>query len=153
EELMAADKLNANPFTPTIGRMMKVSKEDMVALLAAVERFVHLDPQAEWKEWERRLGVIEAALKDVATLQCERIVPLIANHVPHLILTGDEKRWKLTRERITQDLANGDPSIRIGRVGGTGDRGVLISVFVLQEGEDRIVARRLREIFDRAGGS
>ena len=55
--------------------MMKVSKEDMVALLAAVERYVRLDHQAEWREWERRLGVIEQAVKDIATLQCERIVP------------------------------------------------------------------------------
>src|SRR5207244_12976097 len=36
--LSEAAKLNTNPHCGTIGRMMKVSKEDMVALLAAVER-------------------------------------------------------------------------------------------------------------------
>src|SRR5262249_2831278 len=54
KELIEAAKLNTNPHCGTIGRMMKVSKEDMVALLAAVERFVKLDHQAEWKEYERR---------------------------------------------------------------------------------------------------
>ena len=35
---------------------------------------------------------------------------------------------------------DGDPPIQIGRVSGTGDRGVLISVLTLQAGEDRTVA-------------
>src|SRR5262249_57388609 len=51
--LIEQAKLNANPHCGTIGRMMKVSKEDMVALLAAVERYVRLDHKAEWRAWER----------------------------------------------------------------------------------------------------
>src|SRR5205814_294881 len=147
KDLVGAAKLNANPHCGTIGRMMKVGKEDLVALLAAVERFVRLDPGAEWREFERRLGVIEEALKDVPTLQCERIVPPIANHVPPLLLTWDEKRVRMTRERLTRALAAGNPPIGIGRVtrerltralaagnppigigrvAGTGEKGVLI---------------------------
>src|SRR5262245_58347626 len=87
KDLIEAGKLNAKPHCGTSGRMMKVSKEDMVALLAAVERFVRLDHKALWREWERRIGVIESALKDVPTLRCERVVPPIANHVPHLQIT------------------------------------------------------------------
>jgi L-seryl-tRNA(Ser) seleniumtransferase len=152
KDLIEAAKKNANPHCGTIGRMMKVSKEDMVALLAAVERYVRLDHQAEWREWERRIGVIEGALKGVPTVQCERVVPAIANHVPHLILTWDEKRVKLTRERLTRELAEGDPPILLGRVSGTGDKGVLVSVFVLQEGEERLVADRLRALLGKAAG-
>jgi L-seryl-tRNA(Ser) seleniumtransferase len=150
KDLVEAAKRNANPHCGTIGRMMKVGKEDMIALLAAVERYVRLDHQAEWREWERRIGAIEAALKDVPTLQCERVVPPIANHVPHLQLTWDEKRVKISRERLTRELAAGDPPILIGRVSGTGDKGVLISVFVLQEGEERVVAERLRALLEKA---
>jgi L-seryl-tRNA(Ser) seleniumtransferase len=150
KDLVEAAKKNANPHCGTIGRMMKVSKEDMIALLAAVERYVRLDHQAEWREWERRLDVIEQALRDIPTLQCERVVPPIANHVPHLILTWDENRVKMTRQRLTRELAKGDPPIQIGRVSGTGDKGVLISVFVLQEGEERVVADRLHVLFANA---
>jgi L-seryl-tRNA(Ser) seleniumtransferase len=148
--LVEAAKLNTNPHCGTIGRMMKVSKEDMVALLAAVERFVRLDHKAEWREWERRLGVIEKALQGIPTLQCERVVPPIANHVPHLILTWDEKRLKLTRARVTRELAEGVPPIHIGRVRGTGERGILISVLTLQAGEEQTVADRLRAILRQA---
>src|SRR5262249_29655124 len=73
--LVEAAKLNTNPHCGTIGRMMKVSKEDMVACLAAVERFLKLDHGAEWREWKRMIGVIERAVRDVPTLRCERIVP------------------------------------------------------------------------------
>jgi L-seryl-tRNA(Ser) seleniumtransferase len=130
--------------------MMKVSKEDMVACLAAVERFVRLDHKAEEREWQRRIGVIEEALKDIPTLQTERIVPAIANHVPHLLLTWDETRLKLTPAQVTKELAAGDPAIVVGRVSGTGDKGLLISVFVLQDGEERIVAERLQAILKKA---
>jgi L-seryl-tRNA(Ser) seleniumtransferase len=151
KDLVDAAKKNTNPHCGTIGRMMKVSKEDMVALLAAIERYIRLDHKAEWREWERRIGVIETALKDVPTLECERIVPPIANCVPHLILSWDEKRLGLTRAQLTKELAAGTPPILIGRVSGTGDKGVLISVFVLEEGQDRIVAERLRRLLTRKG--
>jgi L-seryl-tRNA(Ser) seleniumtransferase len=148
-DLVEAAKLNTNPHCGTIGRMMKVSKEDMIALLAAVERYLKLDHKAEWREWERRLGVIEKALKDIPTLRCQRVVPPIANHVPHLQLTWDEKRLKVTRAQLTRELAKGDPPVLIGRVRGTGDQGVLISVFMLQDRQEQIVAERLRALLKR----
>lgn len=150
KELIQAAALNANPYCGTIGRMMKVSKEDMVALLAAVNRYVHMDFKSLWHEWERRIALIENALKNVPTLRTERIIPPIANHVPHLLLEWNEQQLQLSRQQLTRKLAEGDPPIRIGRVHGTGDNGVLISVFMLQEGEDKIVAERLSAIFGKA---
>ena len=150
KELIDAAKPNANPFAPTIGRMLKVGKEDMMALLAAVERFVHLDHRKEWQEMERRIAVIEQAMKDLRGVVCERIVPPIANHQPHLIVSWDEDRVKLTREQATGELMTGDPPIQIGRVRGTGNKGILISVLALQSGEEELVARRLHQILSRA---
>jgi L-seryl-tRNA(Ser) seleniumtransferase len=150
KDLIDAAKKNTNPHCGTIGRMMKVSKEDMVALLAAVDRFVHLDHEVEWREYERRLAVIEKAVKEVPSVTCERVVPAIANHVPHLIMDWDPKRVRLTREELTKKLAAGDPPIQLGRMHGTGDKGVLISVLTLQEGEERIVAERVQHFLQRA---
>ena len=59
---------------------------------------------------------------------------------------------KITRQQVTRELADGDPPIRIGRVAGTGDKGILVSVLALQEGEEQIVARRLAEILRKATG-
>src|SRR5206468_6206250 len=112
KELIDAAKLNTNPHCPSLGRALKVSKEDMIAAMVAVERFVRLDHKAEIREWERRIGVLSAAVKNIASVQCERIVPPIANHVPHLILTWDEKRVPITRERFTRALMEGDAPIQ-----------------------------------------
>jgi L-seryl-tRNA(Ser) seleniumtransferase len=150
KEHINAAKKNTNPNCGTIGRALKVGKEDMVAQLAAVERFVNLDHAAEQREWERRIGVIEAALKDVPTVKAERITPAIANHVPHVQFTWDENKVKVSPAQVTKQLAAGEPSIIIGRVHGSGDKGILISVFVLQDGEEKIVASRLREILMKA---
>jgi len=153
KDLIEAAKRNTNPHCGTIGRMMKVSKEDMIALLAAVERFVRLDPKAETMALQRRIEAIEQAVKDLPSVVCERIVPAIANHVPHLIVDWDAKRIHLTREQLTKALAAGDPPIQLGRVSGTGDKGVLISVLTLQDGEERIVAERIRHVLKNASGS
>ncbi len=150
KDLIAAAKVNANPNCGTTGRALKVGKEDMVALLAAVERFVKLDFAVERKEFERRIAVIEVAVKAVPTVACERIVPEIANHVPHLQIAWDESKVKITREAVTRALAEGDPSIRIGRVSGTGDKGILFAVHTLQEGEAEIVAARVAGILKKA---
>lgn len=150
KDLIEAAKRNTNPNCGTIGRALKVGKEDMVASLAAIERFVKMDHAAERKEWERRIEVIEKALKDVPTLVAERIVPAIANHVPHVQFTWDERKLKITPAEVTKQLAAGDPPVVIARVHGSGDNGILVSVFVLQEGEEMIVAERLHKILVRS---
>jgi len=150
KDLIEFAKLNANPYCGTIGRMMKVGKEDMIALLSAVERFVSMDHESEWREFERRIAVIEAAVQAIPSVQCERIVPDKANHVPHLQLAWGEAKVRTTPAKVTKALAEGEPSIRIGRVSGTGDKGILISVLTLQKGEERVVADRLVAILKKA---
>ena len=145
--LIEAAKANTAPRCGNIGRNMKVSKEDMVAMWAAIERYYQVDHKAEWHEWERRLGSIEAALRAIPTLKTERTVPPIANHVPHVLLSWDVNRVRITREQVTQQLLAGDPPIALGRVRGTGDEGLLVSVFMLKPGEEEIVAQRLRGVF------
>lgn len=151
--LVDAAARNANPNCGTIGRALKVSKEDMIALLAAVERFVRLDHAAERREFERRIGVIETAVAGIPTAECERIVPTIANEMPHLIVDWNETRLGITKAAATQGLMESDPPIQIGRVTGTGDKGILFAVHTLQTGEERIIGERLRTLLrGRANG-
>ena len=110
---------------------------------------MNLDHKAEWREWQRRISVIADAVKDIPTATVEQIVPPIANHVPHALIIWDEQQLKVTRQQMKQQLAGGDPSIATARVHSTGSEGFLISVFMLQEGEDEIVAARIRQILTR----
>ncbi len=149
-ELIEAAKLNTSPNCGTIGRMLKVSKEDMVALWAAVERYVRIDHEAERREWELRVTEIEKSLSAIPTVTTQKVVPPIANHVPHLLVFWDESRIRVDRDQVTQQMTAGHPPIALGRVSGTGDRGLLISVFQLKPGEEQVVGRRLCEILRAA---
>lgn len=149
-EFIEAAKLNTAPRCGNIGRNMKVGKEAMVALWAAIERYMRIDHEAEWREWERRLGVIEDTLSGIPTVTTQRFVPPIANHVPHLLVHWDESQVRIDRQQVTEKLRRGDPAIALGRVRGTGDRGLLISVFMLKPGEERIVASRLHSVLTEA---
>ena len=129
---------------------MKVSKEDMVAMWAAVERFVNLDHQAEQREWENRIATIESAVTSIPSVETKRIVPPIANHVPHLLILWDEQRVRVSPLQVKRQLADGEPSIVTARVHGTGDQGFLVSVFMLKPSEEAIVAARLQQILKQA---
>ncbi len=145
KDLIEAARLNMSPRC-TLGRGLKVSKEDMVAMWAAVERFMRLDMAAEEREWNRRIEAIVAAIKDVPTLRTETIVPAIENHVPHLLVHWDEEKLGLTPKQMQARLAAGDPPIATARVHGTGETGFLLSVFMLQPGEEQIVGQRVRAV-------
>jgi seryl-tRNA(Sec) selenium transferase len=153
KDLIAAAKLNTSPNCGNIGRAMKVSKEDMVAMWAAVDRFVHLDHAAEWREWERRIGAIEDALRGIPTVRTERIVPPIANRVPHLLIHWDENHVRISPDGLKQRLEEGNPPIATARVHGTGTSGFLISVFMLNPGEEQIVAARVAEALSQTANA
>ena len=150
KDLIETAKLNTAPHCSNIGRGMKVSKEDMVAMWAAVERFVSLDHAAEDREWNRRISVIETALANIPTVRVERIKPPFANRVPHALIHWDESRVRMTPTEMKAQLAAGKPSIATARVHGTGNKGFLVSVFMLQPSQEEIVAARICDILKHA---
>jgi L-seryl-tRNA(Ser) seleniumtransferase len=126
-----------------IGRGMKVGKEELCGVLAAVERYLKVDHAAEYRELESRVESIRTALKTVAGVQTERHVPVIANEVPHVVVLWDEAARGLTSEQVVEKLKAGNPPIHVQRPA----RGkLLISVWTMRGDEHRIVGRRLREI-------
>ena len=66
------------------------------------------------------------------------------------MIDWDQKRIPLTPAQMKIQLSEGDPSISIARVHGTGQEGFLVSVFVLQPGESAIVGGRIKSIFETA---
>ena len=65
KDLIAAARRNAPPNGDTIGRGMKVNKEEMVGMLAAVERYVEIDHQREGREFDKRAETIRAGAASV----------------------------------------------------------------------------------------
>ncbi len=127
-----------------IGRGMKVGKEELCGVLAAVERYLKFDHQAEWKELEARVALIRNALKGAPGVKTDRHIPVIANELPHVTVEWDEAARSLTSAQVGEKLLAGDPPIHVQK---PGKGKLLISVWMMRGDEPKIVAKRLREIF------
>ena len=143
-DLIAAAQQSISPHDG-IGRGMKVGKEEIMGLLAAVERYLRLDHDAEARELEAKANhIIQAVAK--AGVRGKIDVPEIANHVPHALLEWDESEKKITARDVVKQLKDGEPSIAVSHE--RGGSGLRISVWLMRGDEHKIVARRLREIFN-----
>ena len=140
-------KQNASPLEGTIGRVAKVSKEDMVALWRAIELFL-AEGDSIADRCQEQLELIERTLLVVPAIACQFITPAPANCFPHLCLRWDEQRLGISANELAAALRQGDPPIATGRVHGTGDDGLLISAVNLQMGEEQIVVDRIVAVFE-----
>jgi uncharacterized pyridoxal phosphate-dependent enzyme len=147
KDLIHAARLNASPNSDAIGRGMKVNKEELVGMMAAVEAYIKKDHEAEWRDWEGRVKTIADSVGPVSSVKAERFVPEISNSVPHLRITWDESQLKITAAEATKKLLEGSPSIEL-RPGAP--HGIEVAVWMMQPGEAQIVARRIREVLKGA---
>jgi uncharacterized pyridoxal phosphate-dependent enzyme len=142
-DLIAAGRQAISP-AMGIGRAMKVGKEEIVGLLAAVERFLKLDHDAEWRMWETRVSEMLALLAEISGMNARRDVAEIANHCPQVVLEWSQWHSKRTAEEVVRMLWEGNPRIAVL---GEGQRRVRIMVWTLRDDEHRIIARRIQEVF------
>lgn len=143
QDLIAAARLNGPPNSDTIGRGMKVNKEEYLGMMVAIELYVKMDHAAEWREFEKRVKVVADSVGPVHGVKTESFIPEIANAVPHLRITWDPGAVKITAAEAVKRLREGEPSIELRP--GAKD-GLEVAVWMLQPGEAQIVAKRIREV-------
>ena len=147
---LAAD--SDNPNSDAVGRGMKVAKEQIVGMVAAVDWILEQNDDADQAEYMRRVNIIIRELKDVPTMTSEVFVLPIANHVPHLILAYDPKVVGITPKEVQERLRRERPQIELNPATGTPGRfgshsnenSIVIATWMMQPGEAEIVAHRLR---------
>jgi len=147
KDLIAAARVSMPPRGSTIGRGMKINKEEIIGMYVALEHFVHYDHEKEWKEWESRIATIQDAVKNINGFKTEVKVPTLGNVTPTLHVTWDSTKVKLTTKELQERLRNGEPSIEIV---GNEEGHISITSWVMKKGEDKIVAKRLKEELSRA---
>ena len=144
KEMVANALLNNSPHEDTLGRSQKVGKEEILGMVKALELFLGEDHEALAKEWQDRLEGISREIGKVPGVSTSFFVPDIANHVPHMSITWDAARISLTPAQASKLLRSSKPSIVIG---GDEERpGLVMNSFMLQPGEDKIVAEQLSRV-------
>ncbi len=123
-----------------IGRGMKINKEEVLGMYVALEHYLNYDHDREWKQWEDNIGVIEKAAKSVSGVSTRIFVPPLGNITPTLELTWSKTSVKA--KDIQDRLRAGNPSIEVMS---HDDNAIHITVWVMKAGEEKIVAKRLKE--------
>ncbi len=158
KDLIALAVANDAPISDSIGRGMKVAKEQIVGMVAAVDWFTDQSEESMQAEFRARADRISAHLKGIAGLQATVVVPEVANHVAHLVLDYDHAKIKISAKEVADQLRQGTPCIELNPATGkknaqglTGEKdSIVVGVWMLQPGEEMIVARRLREVLSKA---
>ena len=162
KDLIDAARLNNSPNSNAVGRGLKVAKEDIIGMVAAVDWFLSQDDATMEAEFRKRADRIAEQVKKVPTVETTVFIPPVANHVPHLLVTYDPARVRTTGLEVMQKMREGKPRIELnpGTGGGPasaglpgGENTIIVGVWMLQPGEDLIVGRRLREVLQNAAHS
>ncbi len=177
EDLIHYALLNMSPQEDRIGRCCKVGKETIFGLLKALEMFVNEDLNEMLKTYDARAQVITDAVKKFGVTALPRqFNPLaLGNVTPRYSWHIDPSRLNITGPEVMQQLADTRP-VGIGSMGAgaSGMRGrdpnppaggenhgghrghpsdpqsFGFAVWQLKDGEDKLIAERLAEIFGSA---
>lgn len=141
KDLVEAARLNHSP-NANIGRGMKVNKEEILAMMVALERFLAIDEEEEHEKWLSWVNRIGDHARQAPSVETEVYMPPVANHVPHLRITWDESRIGATPVDVRRELQQGHPSIEV-----SGGRDALeLNVFMMKPEEIGVVGRCIREV-------
>jgi uncharacterized pyridoxal phosphate-dependent enzyme len=176
EELIRYSLLNMSPQEDRIGRCCKVGKETIFGMLKALEIFVNQDYDATLKMYDERAEVITSAVKKLGVTALPRQFnpQALGNVTPRYSWQIDRSKLNITGQEVMQKLADTRP-IGIGSMGAgaSGMRGrdpnapasenhphnqrpprdpnsFGFAVWQLKDGEEKIIADRLVEIFSTA---
>jgi L-seryl-tRNA(Ser) seleniumtransferase len=163
KDLIEAAMANSAPWEGAVCRSMKVGKEEIMGILAAVEYWSKADLNALNKEWQGRVERVAKLAETVPGVTTSIEIPVGSNSYPTLTVHWDEAAFGMTVAQCVEELAAGNP--RIEALSTLGNRSLLpplrkstanvvnklqVVSMTLQPGEDLIVGRRIREVLNKA---
>jgi L-seryl-tRNA(Ser) seleniumtransferase len=137
------------------GRSLKVGKEEIMGMLAAVEMWVKRDHKAEWAEWEARLDKIATSVKrvDGVTTKVNQPSADLSNRTPELVIQWDGAKTGITGQELAKLLRDTEPRIIVARGSGTrpGNMASTLAIvpYQMQAGEEKIVADRVYALLSK----
>jgi L-seryl-tRNA(Ser) seleniumtransferase len=136
------------------GRSLKVGKEEIMGMLAAVECWTARDHDAEWHQWMADLQSTSAAVQRVSGVSTRVVQPEgLSNRTPELRIEWDANQVGITGEELSKLLFETEP--RVALAGGSGRRpdkmasAISVVPYMLMPGDAAIVAQRLYAVLSR----
>lgn len=143
KDLIRAAWLNSSPHSDSLGRPMKVGREEMVGAWLAAERYARLDFEAIDRQAAQQADYLIAQLSRLAGVKAERTPFDRTRRVHRVLVQWDEQKAGLTTAEVERLLLEGDPRIAVLR---SHPQGVEFTVFMNDPGDEKHAARRMKEI-------
>lgn len=147
-DLIASARKQASPNAAALGRGMKVDKEEVVGLMVAVEQLLARDADALYRRDRERIETMKTYVSDIPGVRLDHDDIYFG---PGLVLSWDQSDIPLTYGDFVKQLQAGErpisilvasgPTAYFGKVNGPA-----LYAGYLNDGEDVIVAKRVREI-------
>jgi L-seryl-tRNA(Ser) seleniumtransferase len=138
------------------GRTMKIGKEEMLGLLAAVEMWVQRDHKKEDEMWTGWMQTIADRVTKIDGVTAQVRQPRgLGNHSPGLSINWDPAKLGITGEEVSNILWTTEPRVALGGGGGGGggrggrasnQTGISITAYMMMPDDVKIVADRVHEI-------
>lgn len=138
------NSLNLYASVAGIGRPMKVSKENIIGLVTAIELFTDSDEASEWAGWQSKAEFVLESLSGIPGLRVELEDDPSERQGPQPVLYFEDDYDGPSIDEIKKQLEAGDPAIYVG--GGGSRQEINIVMVNVQDGEEKIIADRLNEI-------
>ena len=143
------NSLNLHSNIACVGRPMKVSKENIIGLVTALELYLDSNEEEKYHLWEEKSEYIKNQLKNIPYLdvKIENTPTDRQGTQPVLYFHND---WKgKSPEKIREEMINGDPPIYLG-VGGPSSHEYIGEINIVMtnvmQGEEIIIADRLNKL-------
>ena len=141
------------------GRDNKVGREETIGMVAAVEAWVKRDHKAEWSKWLSYLDTISKRVSQIdGVITALREPTGLSNRSPSLSISWDPSKLHITGEEVAEELARNKPRIALGSGGGPGSQtdvgatSISVTAWMMQPGDDKIVAERLFGVLSEKRG-
>ncbi|PYV16155.1 MAG: hypothetical protein DMG07_08370 [Acidobacteria bacterium] len=144
KDLVRAARLNSNPHSDSLGRPLKVGREEMIGAWLAAEKYAALDFAALERQSFEQAEYLSRELKKIAGLAVSYAPHDRTRRVHRVAVRWDEAALGLTTGECERQLFEGEPRIAVLR---DGPQGFLFTVFMNDPGDERVAARRMKEIF------
>ena len=142
-DLIAACSENGAPHQ-RLGRPMKVGKEEMLGLLAAVEWYLQQDHAALIESYEATVQFWVDTFQGWPGVTARRDFPNEAGQPsPWVLIEFDPTLTGISAAEVKQKLWDGEPPIAVSAAG---ENGIHMNPDLLKPGEAEIIAVRLKQI-------
>lgn len=154
KKFLQAAWINSAPHH-AFGRSLKVGKEEIMGMLAAVEMWVKRDHKAEWAQWESWLNTIATSVKRVDGVTAEINQPSadLSNRSPELVMRWDGAKLGITGQELSKIALDTEPRITLAGAGGNrpGNMASHISIvpYQMQPGDEKVIAERLYALLSK----